>query len=387
MFALLVSAACAGPSATPASSSTPGRRVPPIHPPCHPRYHARGCRRSRGRRHRDAVVQRGCREGSSFQTGVRGRAGDTAVARDDADGGVPGQPRHPRERAISVGQTAARHRASSARPATGRPPSCRRSSSTVASASHAASTHMTTRGPAVWPSVTTRTRPMPRSPSWRKPPANSRPLFVWVHLFDPHAPVRPSGAVPRALRRQTVSRRGGGDGRTTRSPRRGVRRAGEGPGRGPACWRSRRGPWRARRGAARRTALSVDDESAARDDGPGSDRGRERRAGEHATCLPHAARLGGHRLVAEPARHGFRSGDGRGDEAIPRIRLAAAGDDGEGPAQGDSRWAHRNVRRRGGPGRGARPGGRCEGARAAAAGHSRLSGTVAGRLAAAGESR
>ena len=94
--------------------------------------------------------------------------------------------------------------------------------------------------------------------------------------------------------------------------------------------RSRRRARRARRGAARPPALSVDDARAAGD--------RRDRASRPATSgrpvstrrvFSHGARLGRARRDDEPARRRPRGRARRGDEAVPRIRMAAADDGGE----------------------------------------------------------
>ena len=66
--------------------------------------------------------------------------------------------------------------------------------------------------------------------------------------------------------------------------------------------RSRRRARRSRRGAARQSALPVDDARAAGAGGTGRHAGRERHAGEHAARLPHDPRLGRARRGAQPAR-------------------------------------------------------------------------------------
>ena len=60
--------------------------------------------------------------------------------------------------------------------------------------------------------------------------------------------------------------------------------------------------------------------------GPGVAGGRERHPGQHAPRLPHGARLGGPRLRRQPARSGSAARPRRGDEALSRLRVAAAGD-------------------------------------------------------------
>ena len=97
-----------------------------------------------------------------------------------------------------------------------------------------------------------------------EPPA--QPLFLWVHYFDPHAPYDAARAVPRAAsqashtaaRSRRWTRSWAGWWRVSKPPS--ARRRCE---RDRDCRRPRRRARRSRRGAARQSALPVDDAGAA----------------------------------------------------------------------------------------------------------------------------
>ena len=107
-----------------------------------------------------------------------------------------------------------------------------------------------------------KTRPTRRSRSSRSRAA--QPLFLWVHYYDPHYPVRAARAVPHALREQR---------RTSARSRRWTSSSAARPGVRAAASPDRtaivvvadhgEGLGRSRRGAARQSALSVDDARAA----------------------------------------------------------------------------------------------------------------------------
>ena len=80
---------------------------------------------------------------------------------------------------------------------------------------------------------------------------DGRPTFCWIHLYDPHAPYAPRGAVRVAPRRRTVRRRGRGDGRRPRARAAASARRGQAADARRDHRRSRREPRRARRADAR----------------------------------------------------------------------------------------------------------------------------------------
>ncbi len=168
-----------------------------------------------------------------------------------------------------------------------------------------------------------RRRPSTRALAWLAEQPAERPVFLWVHLFEPHDPVPAAGALCRALSRRSVQRRDRRRRRRRRPPARKHPLPARGARRRERHRRSRRESRRARRGDARHPAQ----------------RGRAARAVD--------SRRPGYRPA--PSCHGGESGRSRAD--APRPRRA-------GPA----RHGHGARRRR--PGRGAVGRGGCAGANA-----------------------
>ena len=127
---------------------------------------------------------------------------------------------------------------------------------------------------------------------------SDRPRFIWVHFYDAHYPYAP----PEPFRTRYKEHPYLGEvasvdeqlGRLAR----GVRAAGEGPGRDHRRCGSWRGARRSRRGAARQPALSIDDARAADCDGAWRDEQRQRCACEHAPGIPYDPRSGQPRIRA-----------------------------------------------------------------------------------------
>ena len=182
----------------------------------------------------------------------------------------------------------------------------------------------------------------------RRPSA--QPLFLWVHYFDPHAPYAPPEPFRSRYADAAVSRRSRGDGRAARPPRPGVRAArARGAGGDRRRRRSRRGARRSRRGAARQPALSVDDARAAGGGRAGRRGGRRAtrrsaRAGSFTRCSTGPGSEPTHSLRAPTRRVGGRAR--RGDEAVPRIRMAAADHGGRRAHKAILRGHDRGLRRR-----------------------------------------
>ena len=200
-------------------------------------------------------------------------------------------------------------------------------------------------------------RAVARDDRSRRSPTSARrraqPLFLWVHYFDPHAPYAPAEPVrPLSTRRRRTSARSR---RWTRSSAAWSRRSmrtpvvkeplaiivagdhGEGLGdhgesqHGNLLYQS-----------TMHVPLVVV--------GPGVCAGGRRRAGQHAARVSHDPRLGrassAGRTACAAADSATESRARRGDEAVPRLRLAAAGHGGRGTAEGDPRGQDRGLRRR-----------------------------------------
>ena len=152
-------------------------------------------------------------------------------------------------------------------------------------------------------------------------------------LLRPARALRSSRAVPHPLREPPVPGRGRGHGRAARPAGAGVRAESGGAVGHRGGRRSRRGTGRPRGVAAREPALPGHHARApgAGGAGHGSRRGRSPR--ERAARFPHGPGLGGAGIGGQPARRGAGSRPRRGHEAVPLVRMAAAGDGGGGPAR------------------------------------------------------
>ena len=301
------------------------------------------------RRRRDARVQRAGGARAAVPAGVRDRAGDAAVAQLDDDRPVSGRARRPRERALPARRRAPCSPSGCGRPAIGRP---RSSPSFVLARRFGLARgfdRLRRRARRQGERRARRRETTDRGAraSARRPAA--KPLFLWVHYFDPHTPYAPPEPF-RARYANAVSRRSRGDGRAARPARPGVRAARRAARRS----RSSSSPITARGSAitARRSMAicSISRRCTCRWcwSGPGVDAGVDDTPVSTRRDLPHACSTG-RALDArtEPARASRAPGGRarRGDEAVPRIRLAAADHGGRGPAQGDPRGQARGLRR------------------------------------------
>ena len=238
-------------------------------------------------------------------------------------------------------------------PATGRPPSCRASSWRGGSAWPAASTSSTTsclRGGRNAPPAR---RPTPRSR--RSAGATRPPLFLWVHYWDPHHPYTP----PEPFRSAYPSRPYLGEVAYMDAELGRLIEAFERRADGPAAiiLVGDHGEGLGDHGEAQHGHLLYQSTMRvpARRGGPGRGVRDERRAGEHPPRLSHGARPGRRRVGRQPAGRVDGRGARRGDEAVSRVRLAAADHGGAGQAEGHLRRRDRTLRRRRRPGRGTRP--------------------------------
>ena len=224
-------------------------------------------------------------------------------------------------------------RSGSSRPATARPPSSRASCWRGASVSRADSRSTTTSSRPGGPSG----RPgRPRTGRSRTcEQAASQPLFVWVHYFDPHAPYAPPepfrsryarnpylgevAAMDAELGRLVAGVRGA----RPRAASAIVVVSDHGEGLGDHG-----------ESAARQPALPVDHARAAA-------ARRAGRRGRASSDAPVSTRRVFHTILdwaglgATDSLRAARAGDRarRGHEAVPLLRLAAAGDGGRGPAR------------------------------------------------------
>ena len=266
-----------------------GRRAA-LDPAGDARHDARRRDRPGGHGNRDSVLHgaRGAR--AALPPGVRDRARNAPVARVDAHGPAAAPVTASTRTRASCPATARWSRSGCARRATARRPSCRASCSRAALASRAASSSTTTSCP---PGAAERTAAETTARALEYLAREAKqPLLLWVHYYDPHHPYSP----PEPFRTRYAKSPYLGEvaamdaelGRLDAGLRAPRRRAGRDPDRG----RSRRGPRRARRGAARAAALPGDDARPAAARGPGRRPGRERRAGQHAPRLPHARSTG-----------------------------------------------------------------------------------------------
>ena len=145
-------------------------------------------------------------------------------------------------------------------------------------------------------------------------------------LLRPARALRAARAVPLALRGEPLPWGGRLHGPRARAPGRWVRGAlpesrRPDPGRGGP----RGGLGRPRRGPARQPPLPGGHAGAARHRRDRHSGRRARRAGEHPAGLRHRPRLGRRRGAPGAPRRRAGGGAGRGDEALPAVRLAAAG--------------------------------------------------------------
>ena len=340
------------------------------------RHHAGRCHRARRGRCHHPILQRRRRPRPPVPAGVRDGAGDPAVARVDDDRPVRRGPRHPRERTPrargdgTIGRAPARRRLPDGRlrielrprQAVRPGPWLRHLRRRAACGS--AGTHR------------------PRDDRRRALGARRRRLGPAVSvgpLLGPSPSLHAARAVQERVPVAPVSRRSRLHGRGTRAPDPGLRATGERAGRDHPRRRSRRGPRRSRRSAARAPPLSVDDARAPRRGGPERGGRDDRRAGEHPARLSHGARPGRRRVGRQPAGRVDGRGARRGDEAVSRVRLAAADHGRPRAAEVHFRGFVRAVRHRGRSRRDAQPRRRRRPARAAARGPRRLSRAVARR--------
>ena len=181
------------------AAAADARRGAAVDPARHARHDARRRDRARGGRRRDAGVQRDCRARTALPPGLRHRARDAAVARLDDDRPLSRRPRRPRERALRAGERAARRRAAAA----GRLPHVgvrlvvrARAALRPRARVRRLRRRRCRRGRT---SATRARRPTPRSRELR-PRRRSKPRFLWVHYYDPHAPYAPPEPYRSAVR-------------------------------------------------------------------------------------------------------------------------------------------------------------------------------------------
>ena len=177
-----------------------------------------------------------------------------------------------------------------------------------------------------------------RSPTSRR--RRRRPLFLWVHYYDPHAPYAPPEPFKQPVREDPVPRRGRGDGPAARASR---RRAFEAAGRGPTAILvvGDHGEGLGEHGEAQhgRLLYQATVHVPLLLVGPGVAAGRERRA----RSAPGGCFTRSWTLPASGATDSLRGADAprsSSREAMKpflAVRMAAAGDGGRGTAQGDPR--------------------------------------------------
>ena len=337
------------------SSATTGRRArdPAVNPARDARHDARRCHRARRGRYHHPVVQRRRRPRPPLPAGIRDGARDAAVACVADDRPLPGGARHPRERAPR-GRRRRRFWPSGSRaPDTGPPPSCRASCSRSGSAWAAGSMSTTTGCPRGG-----RIAPRETSPTRRSPPstvARIAPLFMWVHYWDPHHPYTP----PEPFRSAHPTRPYLGevaymDAELGRLVEAFERRAGGPPA---IIVVGDHGEGLGDHGESQHGNLLY--ESTMRVPlvvaGPGVAAGTSDAPVSIRRVFHTVARLGRARGGGQPAGRVDGRGPRRGDEAVSRVRLAAADHGGAGQAEGHLRRHDRTLRRRRRPGRGTRP--------------------------------
>ena len=165
LAAAILAGACGG-AQEPAPRRGGGEAAPPVDPAGHARHHAGRCDRPRGARGRDAGLQRARGAGPPLPPGLRDGSRDAALPR------LPAH-RPPTRRGTASTRTPATSarstrfsRSGSGRPGTTRPPSSPASSSRAASASPGGSSTTTTTSRPGGPSGAPARRPTGPSPGW-----------------------------------------------------------------------------------------------------------------------------------------------------------------------------------------------------------------------------
>ena len=282
--------------------------------------------------------------GAALPPGLRHRAGNAAVAQLDHDRPLSRRPRRPRERAaLPADVPIARGAAAAGRLSHRRVRLVVRARAAVRPRARVRRLRrrLCRRRP-----VADATRVAVRAIVGRRRDARlaeldrprDQPRFLWVHYYDPHAPYTPPEPFRSRYAQESLSRRGRGDGRAARPARPGLRATRQ------ARRRSSSSPITAKGSAitARRsTAICSTSRrctcrwcwSARASRRASSDAPVSTRRIFH-TILDWAglgigthASSAGHSVDRDRAR--------RGDEAVSRVRLAAAGDGGDRRRQGD----------------------------------------------------